>query len=381
VAKRLTTDWTLFLTIVVLVFFGLIMVYSASSVIAEKKYHAPPYHFLMLQFGWAIVSLFVLMYIKRQDYRMLKTPAFAFAPLGLVIVSLVIVYFLDPRSHRWLRFGIGGIQPSEFAKPALVIFLAYFVTWRARAINSNRYTLLPACLVMGMLFLFVGIADLGTAVVLSATAATIFYVAGVDRKYFRLAMAGMGLVILVFIASKGYRVGRLIGFFDPEYKILDQIDPHGYVKTYARGSSATSDQGYQQRQSKIAVGSGGPLGLGLMQGKQKLFYLPEAHTDFIYAVVGEELGLWGSASLLAGFIIILWRGFRLFLVAPDDFGRYLALGVTATVVFQAMMNMSVVLELGPTKGIPLPMISYGGSSLLSTLISLGILLSVSEQAG
>jgi len=135
------------------------------------------------------------------------------------------------------------------------------------------------------------------------------------------------------------------------------------------------------RQSKIAVGSGGLTGLGLMQGKQKLLYLPEAHTDFIYAVVGEELGLAGCAGLVALFMVILWRGLHLVRAAPDDFGRYLALGVTSMVVVQALMNMSVVLDLAPTKGIPLPMISYGGSSLLSTMASMGLLLSVSEQAG
>jgi cell division protein FtsW len=145
-------------------------------------------------------------------------------------------------------------------------------------------------------------------------------------------------------------------------------------------SLATRDTAYQARQSKIAVGAGGVLGVGLMQGKQKLLYLPEAHTDFIYAVVGEELGLWGCTAILAGFFVILWRGLRLFWVA-DDFGRFMAVGIVASLMIQALINMSVVLDMGPTKGIPLPMISYGGSSLLSTLTSLGMLLSISEHAG
>jgi cell division protein FtsW len=159
------------------------------------------------------------------------------------------------------------------------------------------------------------------------------------------------------------------------------LDKSGKLKAYVQSSLATRDPGYQAKQSRIAVGSGGLMGVGLMEGKQKLLYLPEAHTDFIYAVVGEELGLWGAGGVLLGFFVLLWRGLRLFWLAPDDFGRYIALGVTVSVVVQALINMSVVLDIGPTKGIPLPMISYGGSSLLGTLTSLGLLLSVSEQAG
>jgi cell division protein FtsW len=168
---------------------------------------------------------------------------------------------------------------------------------------------------------------------------------------------------------------------DPQYELLDTLDSTGAIKNYIHRSSSTRDPSYQVRQSKIAVGTGGITGAGLMHGQQKLLYLPEAHTDFIYAVIGEELGLWGSSTVLIGFIVILWRGLRLFWVAPDDFGRYLALGVTISVVAQAFINMSVVLDLAPTKGIPLPMISSGGSSLLSTLTSLGILLSVGEHSG
>jgi cell division protein FtsW len=202
-----------------------------------------------------------------------------------------------------------------------------------------------------------------------------------DRKYLIYAISVGLLLGTVAIASKPYRLARVIGHIDPEYKILDRINTGGGIKAYLHRSLTTTDPTYQPKQSRIAVGSGGALGLGLMQGKQKLLYLPEAHTDYIYAVVGEELGLWGSTGVLVGFFIILWRGLRLFWVAPDDFGRYLALGVTVCVVVQALINMCVVLGIGPTKGIPLPMISYGGSSLLSTLASLGILLSVSEHAG
>jgi len=181
------------------------------------------------------------------------------------------------------------------------------------------------------------------------------------------------------ILLKPYRLNRMISYVDPEHKILSVIDPRGLIRTYAESSMAVRDPGYQVMQSKIAVGSGGVLGLGLMQSRQKLLFLPEAHNDFIYAVVSEELGLWGATGVLVGFLIILWRGLRLYWISPDDYGRYLALGVTVCIAFQAVFNMSVVLGIAPTKGIPLPMISYGGSSLLSTMVCLGILLSVSEH--
>jgi cell division protein FtsW len=159
------------------------------------------------------------------------------------------------------------------------------------------------------------------------------------------------------------------------------VDPNGWLKSYVQRSTSVRDAAYQPRQAKIAVGAGGVLGVGLMEGKQKLMFLPDAHTDFIYATVGEELGLWGTTAVLGGFLVILWRGARLFVNARDDFGKYLALGVTVSIVVQALINMSVVLGLAPTKGFPLPMISFGGSSLLSTLLSLGMLLSVSEHEG
>jgi cell division protein FtsW len=193
-------------------------------------------------------------------------------------------------------------------------------------------------------------------------------------------MLGLALCV-VAVVSKGYRLGRFIAYFDPDYKLIETVDTHHWVRSYVSSSTAIRDAAYQPRQSKIAVGTGGVLGVGLMQGKQKLMFLPDAHTDFIYATVGEELGLWGSTAVLGGFVVILWRGARLFVLAREDFGKYLALGVTVTIILQALFNMSVVLDMAPTKGFPLPMISFGGSSLLSTLASLGMLLSVGEHEG
>jgi cell division protein FtsW len=381
-AQQLKSDWLLFGTVVAMVGAGLVMIYSASSVAAQLNPHInSSFYYAYHQLIWAAVSFVALMFFKRRDYRMLQSPGWAFGSLGMVLFLQLLVFFLDSKTHRWFRLeGVGTLQPSEFAKPALIIFFAYFVTQKREAINSRR-TIVAAALALAVLAATVGLGDLGTAVVLIVPAAVVFYVAGLERKFVLAALAVGALVAVGFVASKPYRMARIVGFFDPDYKMIDIVDPDGMIKKYISQSVTTRDAGYQVKQSKIAIGSGGPLGLGLMQGKQKILYLPEAHTDFIYAVVGEELGLWGCGAILAGFLVILWRGFQLYWVANDDFGRYLALGVTSSIVIQALINMSVVLGMGPTKGIPLPMISAGGSSLMSTLICLGMLLSVSEHSG
>lgn len=378
---KLKTDWILFLTILVMVGFGLVMLYSASSAVAELRYNVEPYYFCVRQIGFSLISFLILMYFKRMDYRRLNTPAWAFSGLGIVLGLLVFVYFADPRTHRWFKVsGVGSLQPSEFAKPALILFLAYFIARRAHVINDRR-TIRQAVVAVAMLGFMVVVADLGTALVPVITAVIVFWVAGLEKRYMlRVAMIGVALVVFA-VLSKGYRLGRVISYFDPDYSKIEMIDTHGWVRSYIERSTTVRDASYQPRQSKIAVGAGGVLGVGLMQGKQKLMFLPDAHTDFIYATVGEELGLWGTSAVLAGFVVILWRGARLFLLAREDFGKYLALGVTVSIVVQALINMSVVLDMAPTKGFPLPMISFGGSSMLSTLASLGMLLSVSEHEG
>lgn len=379
-AQKLKTDWILFSTVVLMVLFGAVMIYSASSVVADIRMGSS-YYFAVRQLIWIAIAIPLMMFLKRLNYRKLQTPAVAFTSMGLVMILLAVVYFADPKQHRWIRFGpFGGLQPSEFAKPALALFLAYFVALRARAINS-RYTLLPAFLALGFVTVTVALADLGTAIVLGATAAAVFVVAGLERRYITITCIMALVGGIVFIAAKPYRLVRVIRYVDPQMKVVDRIDTHGWIRAQMKKSITAKDTNYQAEQAKIAVGSGGTRGVGLMQGRQKLFYLPEAHTDTIYAVVGEEFGLFGSTALLIGFVIILWRGIRATVLIPDEFGRYLALGVTTMMVFQAFFNMSVVLGMMPTKGIPLPMISFGGSSLLVTLASLGILLNISEHAG
>jgi cell division protein FtsW len=378
-ANRLKTDWILLFTILALVCFGLVMVYSSSSVIAEIKFRVSDTHFVLKQLGWAVFSFVILLWCKRSDYRRWNNPKAALGSIGVVLSLLLVVYITDGHTHRWLHAGIFSIQPSEFAKPALALFLAYFLSQRLGAVNE-RHTLIPIALSISAVAFFVAIADLGTAVVLVAMTVMVMFVAGLDARYLWTTMV-LGVVLgCAFIAMKPYRLSRAIDFVDHNHKLLANIDPNNHILKYAKETASTSDPHYQQRQAEIAVGSGGVFGMGLMQGKQKMLYLPEAHTDMIYAVVGEETGFLGCAALLAGFVIVLWRGLRLYLHGHDDFGRYLALAVTVCVFTQALINISVVLDLGPTKGIPLPLISYGGSSLLSTLLLLGMLLSVSEHA-
>jgi cell division protein FtsW len=378
---KLKTDQILFITILAMVAFGIVMLYSASSAVAELRYDLPPYYFVIRQLGWAIGSFVVLMWFKRMDYRRMNTAAWAFSGLGIVLTALLLVFFADPKNHRWFKFpGIGSLQPSEFAKPALILFLAYFVARRSQVINRRR-TLAQAFLAIAMLGLLVVASDLGTAMVPVISALIVLWVAGLEKRILA-SLVGVGAMLAVLaVLSKGYRLERVISFVDPQYKFIDQIDPGGHIRAYTKHGDRGRDGAYHPRQSLIAIGAGGPLGVGLMEGKQKLLFLPEAHTDYIYASIAEELGLLGTGSVLFGFLVILWRGSRLFVLARDDFGKYLALGVTVTIVVQALINISVVLDLVPTKGFPLPMISFGGSSLLSTLICMGMLLSVSEHEG
>jgi cell division protein FtsW len=379
-AQRLKTDWILFTTVVLMVLFGAVMVYSASSVVADMRMGSSWYYGLR-QLLWIAVALPLMMFFKRLNYRKLQTPAVAFTLMGVVMILLVVAWFADPRQHRWIRFPmLGGIQPAELAKPAIALFLAYFIAQRSRAINS-RYTLLPAFLALGFITMAVVVADLGTPIVLVSTAAIMFLVAGLERRYILVAGIVGVLACCAAIAAKPYRLVRVITFAQQMGVHLEKYDHNGWIHAQMAKSITARDTNYQIEQAKIAVGSGGPVGVGLMQGRQKLFYLPESHTDMIYAVIGEEFGLIGGIAVMAGFLIILWRGIRATVLIPDEFGRYLALGVTSMLVIQAFFNISVVLGMVPPKGIPLPMISFGGSSLLVTLASLGILLNVSEHAG
>ncbi len=383
-AQRVKTDKILFVTILCLAAGGMLMLASASSAVGKMRYGWSGY-FMLRQLSWGAFAVAVMMWLKKRDYRRWDSSRWAFFTMAVVLGLLLLVYFMDPRLHRWFRLGPLSFQPSEVAKPVLILFLAHLAARRAAAIN-NKHTLACAAIIVGLVAAGVMIADLGTAVVLAVTAAAVFFVAGLEWRYAAVAAAFLVVCISVAILTKPYRIARIFGYFDPEYKTLDtpvvrHFDPEGKLKAWLQQAAPTRDSNYHINQSLIAVGSGGPLGVGPMHSREKLFFLPEAHTDFIYAIIAEELGLWGSLLFAGGFLVIFWRGLRIHFRAPDDFGRYLALGVAVMVAAQAFMNISVVLGMVPPKGIPLPLVSYGGSSLLSTLASLGILLSVGDHSG
>jgi cell division protein FtsW len=297
------------------------------------------------------------------DYRRYKHPAVVFSLLGATTVMLVAVFLLDRahHTHRWIHWSIFSFQPSELAKPALILFLAYFLEPRTKSMDDWRNTLLPAVIpTLVFLALIVFQPDLGTAIACAGITVCILYVAGMRLRYFGYAFLASLPALYVLIFHVAYRRDRILAFLNP------YSDPQG--------------KGFHMIQSLIAVSTGGITGLGLMEGKQKLFYLPEPHTDFIYAVTAEEFGLLGSIFLAILFAIFLWRGLRTALKTEDVFGRYLAVGITSMVVLQAFINISVVLGLMPTKGIPLPFVSYGGSSLFVTLACVGILLNITRQA-
>ncbi|HUU33843.1 MAG TPA: putative peptidoglycan glycosyltransferase FtsW, partial [Vicinamibacterales bacterium] len=285
------------------------------------------------------------------------------AMLGVVAVMLVAVLFSREinGSRRWFGVGGFGIQPSELAKLAAIFFAAFILDRRMHRINDLKYALLPIALIVGGLSGLILIEpDFGTAAALSVVVAAMIVAAGLSYRYI-LGLAVVLLPVAYFVlASADYRWRRIVAFLNP------WADPLG--------------DGYHIIQSLIAVGSGGVFGRGLMGGIQKLFYLPEPQTDFIFAVIAEELGLLGATFVLACFGVIAWRGLRAATSAPDKFGAFLAFGITGMVVAQALVNLSVVLSLLPTKGIPLPLVSAGGSSLLVNLASIGVLLNISQHA-
>jgi cell division protein FtsW len=299
----------------------------------------------------------------RIDYRHYRQPAVIWTGVVVVVLLLVAVLFGAPRNGatRWLGIGPLGIQPSELAKIVVIVFIAALLERRMDRIDEVPYALVPIGIVVAVVVgLILAEPDLGTSVLVVMIASVMVFAAGVSYRYILGLLLVMPPAIYVLVMSSEYRQRRLLAFVDP------WADPLG--------------NGFQMIQSMIAVGTGGVLGRGLMAGVQKLFYLPEPHNDFIYAVVAEELGLIGASVVLVCFCVIAWRGMRTALRAPDRFGALLAIGLTTMMTFQAFLNISVVLGLLPTKGIPLPFVSYGGSSLIINLVGMGMLLNVSQHA-
>ncbi len=368
-ARRVETDRWLFGVTLVLCLMGAVMIFSASAITAQQMY-GHSYIFVARQAAALVIGLLGMFALMKLDYHRLREPAVVYTVLCVVLVMLVGTFFLDKShaTHRWIKLGPLNLQPSEIAKLAIILYLAWFLDLRRRRETSLEFskqdflqTILPAVApIFVCVALIIAQPDLGTSVDVVLIMAAILFVAGLSWKWVAVGAAAGLPVLLLLIMNASYRQARLMAFLHPD------SDPQG--------------AGFQLLQSLIAVGSGGFTGVGLMESKQKLFYLPEAHTDFIFAVICEELGFLGATVVIVLFAMYAWRGLRAAFNAPDGFGRMVALGVTAMVLFQALINFAVVLGMMPTKGIPLPFVSYGGSSLLVMLLATGVLLNISQQA-
>ena len=358
---KIPYDQGLITVVLALVGFGLIMVFSTSTVVSGELYGSQSRIFTR-QLVLVIASLVVLMVTMRIDYHFYQRREVIYG--GLLGSGALLVYVLyTPVSggvQRWIRLGPVSFQPSELAKLAVILFAAYYLVTRKEQFHSFWRGLVPYLAVVGVVILLVlAEPDLGTAASIALSASLLLFLGGLRYRYL-ISLALVALPALYFLVVRvPYRMNRILAFLDPEK------DPFGI--------------GYQIRQSLIAVGSGGWNGLGYAQGKQKLFFLPEPHTDFIYAVVGEELGFVGCLALIVLFSLLFWRGARIAMRADTPFGTYLGLGIVCMIVFQAFINMSMVISLLPTKGLPLPFVSVGGSSMIITMSAVGILLNISSQ--
>ncbi|MGH7908228.1 MAG: putative lipid II flippase FtsW [Thermodesulfobacteriota bacterium] len=353
----------LFGVAVVLLSAGVVMVYSASAIMAADRFH-DPYFFLKKQLFWALLGSVTMLLAIRVDYRKLERfvlPALIVAGVLLVLVLVPPIGQAINGTRRWIRLGAVSFQPAELAKLALVFYLAAFVARRQDVLGEVRRGLVPPLLVAGALAGLVFVQpDLGNCLTLIALTFGLLYLAGAPVRHLLWALAPALPLLALAIYAAPYRLRRMTAFWDP------WSDPRG--------------SGFQIIQSWLAFGNGGLTGQGIGGSRQKLFYLPEAHTDFIFAVVGEELGFAGAALFVALFAVLIWRGLRIGLRTAEPFGAYLALGITLLIATQTLVNLGVVTGLLPTKGLPLPFVSFGGSALLMTMLSTGVLLNISQHA-
>lgn len=366
-AQERNIDWFMFGIAAMLALFGAMMVYSASAMFSLKETDSVSQNtYFYKQIGFTVIGLIGMYVVSRIDYHFFEKSWVVYGGLAATCILLVAVFGFPEinGARRWIRLAGFSFQPSELAKLALPIFFAYFLTRNEDLVGEFRRTLLPCLLVFGLIAgLIFFEPDLGTVIVLSAIFATVYFAAGARLLYILgvvgvLVIGGAGAVLLA-----PWRFARLMAFFDPCSR---------------ENAGAT---GYQVCQSLMGIGSGGVLGEGFAKGHQKLYYLPYPYSDFIFSVVGEELGLVGTLAVVIAFGLLLWRGARAAVMAPDRFGTLLGIGIITGIIVQALFNISVVISILPAKGIPLPFISYGGSSVVVTLIGVGILLSISRFAG
>ena len=358
-------DRMLLFAILLLITGSVVMVYSSSSVVALTTYDDPAF-FMKRQIMWAVVGLALMTITMRTDHRLLSDQRVVIALLAISLLLLAATLVpgvgrMINGSRRWLRLGMFSFQPSELAKIALVVYMSYTIAKKGERIRDFMNGLFPAYVVTGI-FLLVAIRqpDFGSTMTLAGVAGIMLFAGGANILHLGATIAGALPLVYIAVAHSAYRSRRIFSFLDP------WADPQG--------------AGHQIIQSYLAFGSGGVFGRGLGEGRQKLLFLPERHSDFIYAVIGEELGLIGALVVLLLFMVILWRGVSIALAARDGFSRMLALGITLLISVQGMINMAVVTGLLPTKGIALPLVSYGGSSLVVTMAALGILLNISKEA-
>ena len=361
--RKVAPDMWLFGAAVMLLSAGVVMVYSASAIVAADRFH-DPYFFLKKQLFWALLGSIAMLVAVRVDYRKLErfvVPALIVAGVLLLLVLIPPIGQAINGTRRWIRLGPVSFQPAELAKLALVFYLAAFLARNQERLDDLRHGMLPPMLVGGV---FAGLVfvqpDLGNCLTLVALTFGLLYLAGSPVRYLGWALAPAVPLLVVAIAMAPYRLRRITAFWDP------WADPRG--------------SGFQIIQSWLAFGNGGLFGQGIGASRQKLFYLPESHTDFIFAVVGEELGFIGAAAFVALFAVLIWRGLRIGLRTSEPFGAYLALGITLLIATQTLVNLGVVTGLLPTKGLPLPFISFGGSALSMTMLSTGVLLNISQHA-
>ena len=361
--KKLVPDMWLFAAVVALVSVGVVMVYSASAILATDRFH-DPYFFLKKQLFWAVLGFGCLWAAMTLNYRILERIMLPLLVVSLVLLILVLVPPFSQEingTRRWFRWGPVSFQPAELAKFSLVVYLAQFLTRRREVVESFWLGLLPPLLVAGSMARLVLLQpDLGSSLTLVVLVFSLLFLAGGRVRQMALVAASALPLVAVAIYTAPYRLKRIMTFLDP------WADPRG--------------SGFQIIQSYLALGSGGLFGRGLGESKQKLFYLPEPHTDFVFSVLGEELGLLGAVSVIGLFGLLIWRGIRIGLGAPDPFGAFLALGLTALLACQTLVNLGVVTGVLPTKGLPLPFISFGGSSLIMAMVSAGVLLNISQHA-
>ncbi|HEY3196946.1 MAG TPA: putative lipid II flippase FtsW [Nitrospirales bacterium] len=355
-------DRTLMLLAFILIAIGIGMIYSASAVMAQKRFGDSAY-FLKRQLVWLAVGMVLLMIFARTDLKTLRAwgvPILLIGLVALVAVLLPMIGVSVKGARRWLKLGSLTIQPAELIKVGVLLYLAHYLAKKGERIEDFRLGFVPPLVVIGLVMALVLVEpDLGTATVIGLVSFGLLFVGGARLGHLSLIGLAALPALYLLIAGVGYRRQRMLSFLDP------WSDPEG--------------TGFQVIQSFLALGGGGPFGVGLGEGRQKLFFLPEPHTDFVLSMLGEEFGFLGTSIVIVLLAAFVAKGFMIALAAEDPFGRYLAFGVSFLVAFHTLINVGAISGLLPTKGLPLPFLSYGGSSLIVNMIGTGMLMSVSRN--